>query len=116
MSTYWDLHCVTCGVDAGAFHWNHGDRALRDIIPKLPAIASLGDFADEVRFYGSEWNNYPALVEFATKHATHDVRPRNEYGVLDTQCDERWTCSGCGHVHKCERDIGHEGEHGKVPK
>lgn len=121
MSNYWDLHCVTCGVDGNVIHWNHGEDRLVELIKVLPAIATLGDAMTEhlqwvglsLSLSGPEWAS--GLIEFAQEHRGHVVRPRSEYGYLFGDCAESFPCTCCSHRLTCRLPQGHPGPHSQYP-
>lgn len=87
MSNYYDLFCVTCGERGNAFSWNHGDAELAEIVKHLPVIAQLAPLRAALPVYAielriSSWVQEGDLIDYAVKHAGHDVRPRSEYGEL----------------------------------
>ena len=119
MSNYYDLYCRTCDVRAGAFHWNHGERSLRELSTRIVEIKGLYKLRDvlaeadiTVRLEsGAEWTNWSAFVDFIDKHGDHAVRVRSEYGDVDGNCNVRFQCSDCQHSQLCVLPEGHATPH-----
>lgn len=108
MSTYWDIHCVTCGTDAG-FDTKALDH-VRLIIDSASALAAFADapVADEATInHWAAGNLSPAWFK---AHAGHKLVAKNEYGDLDGECAKSFGCKCCGHRRRCSLPEGHEGE------
>ncbi len=100
MSNYWDVGCKTCSRPAsrpdgyrspdelcyaGAFHWNHGEESILLILEHVDSLGSLSRevFAQaEVTFFGAEWSDFHALLDFAKAHMGHELEPCSKYGYF----------------------------------
>lgn len=115
MSCDWDVWCETCKSNLGLFDNNRGDDYVRVLIRIAGVLANMGDaakvFTDhtgqgvKAGYYDREKFD---PVWFAD-HRGHDLRCKNEYGQLDTQCTQRVLCN-FGEYHNCQLNLGHDGE------
>ena len=109
MSINWDLYCIDCAMTLRTEGSNHAESELVRLWEQREILAGLDklNWLDLASWRVSPWD----LAKFAQRHATHNVRPRNEYGDLLGQCSRSSVCQTCGHSSPCKLDDGHEGEH-----
>lgn len=125
MSNYFTLYCRTCDK-AGPFHVNWGNEQIQRYANHIGALAAMGRaYQDAARLTGgvlgiADTGGYEVchyitvdLLEFAVSHEGHDVAARSEYGNFEDRCSDFYRCPSCDTSHACQRDRGHDGEHGR---
>lgn len=112
MSCDWHIKCVDCDDVHRFDDANHQDDLMRLIIRHASAIAGLAALrAEDVQGDVEIWIYYGQIdIGWFATHHTHQLKPIDEYGRLDTQCQGHATCSQGG-SHACVLDLDHAGDH-----
>lgn len=111
MSCDWDIRCLDCGVSHGFEDANNRDDLMLLLIEHAVAIAALvpllADPCADIALTGDYRHRINA--SWFAKHATHRLRPIDEYGVLLGQCRKRVACCACGSAPHCVLAYEHAG-------
>lgn len=120
MSCDWNIICLDCSKDGHSeIHRfndaNHQDAWMWTLIRHHEAIAALDDLnlepKIEINFTLGFSGSYGRIdTAWFKRHLGHQLWPIDEYGRLDTQCQERVECNE-GHHHDCQLEQNHEGPH-----
>lgn len=114
MSRCWNIRCVTCEVTEYV-GINHGDAEMRLLIKHAQAIAALAPLFAEAAESRLSLDLHAGIAcgidpMWFAAHRGHELRPIDEYGVIDGKCTGYVTCD-CGGTHNCKLQEGHEGPH-----
>lgn len=111
MSTDYDLYCVTCDTDLGV-QWTSGDTILKGLWAQRDTVIAYAAIEPKLRAagFGIEHHYMGGFDRtwFAI-HRDHDVRVKDEYGVVDNRCGQ-WIRCQCGRSCCCIRKRNHEGK------
>jgi hypothetical protein len=117
VSCDWDIYCLDCDSLMGFSDANHAVNPMRSLCELGPAFAKidLSGHEDRDLRFGVEARGHGADLRWLIKHGAHRIKPRDEYGTIDGQCDRHFECNA-GHGHHCELDDGHAGACGPKVK
>lgn len=108
MSCDWNIKCVTCDVVHGFDEANNEKQLMRDLIEHRHAFAAFHPVTIsgcEVKLLTTWYGSID--TEWFVQHHDHELRPVNEYGVLDGECGRQVRCQECKTSHHCVLPHGH---------
>ena len=117
MCTSYHVFCVTCQQPCDLDRdGSRGEELMRTLIEHRATVEGLSALLNDA---GGELDGLTSYsyghvdAHWFARHVGHELKVRNEYGVLDGECAEYWKCQ-CSAQHRCKKPIGHDGEHGSI--
>lgn len=114
MSNWYDVYCIDCKESCGLYEcYDTTARQILDAKDTLARAAALATLPEngwlEVKIYSQRLDGQG--LAFFGKHQHHALALITEYGVVEDECGEHWTCAHCASWIRCHRTKGHEGAH-----